>query len=58
MLVEPIGRPAGLDEVVAPARERIGEILTGCSPEQLDVLSDCFTRAAQACQEAADRMRE
>ncbi|GAA4064876.1 MULTISPECIES: MarR family winged helix-turn-helix transcriptional regulator [Actinomadura] len=58
VLVEPIGRPAGLDEVMAPARKRIGEILAGYSPEQLDVLFDYFTRAARAYQEAADRLRE
>lgn len=57
VIVEPIGRPAGLDRVMAPARQRIGEILGGYSPEQLDVLFDYFTRATQAYQEAAEQQR-
>ncbi|KUL37910.1 transcriptional regulator [Streptomyces sp. NRRL F-4489] len=55
--VEPVGRPAALDQVMAPARERIGEILTGYSPDQLRVLFDYFARAADAYQEAAEQLR-
>lgn len=54
MIVEPAGKPAQLDHVMAPVRQRIGEILAGYSAEQLDVLFDYFTRAAQAYQEAAE----
>ncbi|MFI6444199.1 MarR family winged helix-turn-helix transcriptional regulator [Kitasatospora sp. NPDC050543] len=55
--VEPLGRPADLDRVMAPARQKIGEILGGYSPEQLDVLFDYFTRATHAYQEAAEGLR-
>ncbi|WP_354643760.1 MarR family winged helix-turn-helix transcriptional regulator [Kitasatospora camelliae] len=57
VVVEPVGRPAGLDEVMAPARRRIGEIMGGYSPEQLDVLFDYFARATVAYQEAAEEFR-
>ncbi|MEU8797359.1 MarR family transcriptional regulator [Spirillospora sp. NPDC048819] len=58
VIVEPIGKPAELDEVMAPARRQIGEILGAYSPEQLDVLFDYFTRAADAYQQAADELRD
>lgn len=57
VIVEPVGKPAGLDQVMAPARQRVGEILAGYSPEQLDVLFDYFDRAARAYEEAADVLR-
>ncbi|MDR8409878.1 MarR family transcriptional regulator [Nonomuraea sp. 3-1Str] len=57
VIVETVGKPARLDEVMAPAREKVGEILRGYSPEQLDVLFDYFTRAAAAYQEATDDLR-
>ncbi|MEV7614233.1 MarR family transcriptional regulator [Streptomyces sp. NPDC089799] len=57
VIVEPLGKPADLDTVMAPARRKIGEILGGYSPEQLDVLFDYFGRAAAAYQEAADELR-
>jgi DNA-binding MarR family transcriptional regulator len=56
VIVEPVGRPARLDEVLAPAREKIGEILGGYTAEQREVLFDYFTRAAQAYQDAAERL--
>ncbi|MFI7643550.1 MarR family winged helix-turn-helix transcriptional regulator [Nonomuraea sp. NPDC049400] len=52
VIVEPIGKPAELDQVMAPARQKIGEIIAGYSPEQRDVLFDYFARAADAYQEA------
>ncbi|MEV0118629.1 MarR family transcriptional regulator [Streptomyces sp. NPDC050844] len=55
--VEQLGEPADLDRVMAPARQRIGQILGGYSPEQLDVLFDYFARAAEAYQEAAEQLR-
>jgi len=55
LVVAPIGRPARLDEVMAPAREKIGAILAGYSPEQLATLFDYFARAAEAYQEAAEQ---
>lgn len=55
--VEPLGEPADLDRVMAPARKEIGQILGGYSPEQLDVLFDYFARAAEAYQEAAEQLR-
>ncbi|WP_246267363.1 MarR family winged helix-turn-helix transcriptional regulator [Nonomuraea typhae] len=58
VLVEPIGRPAQLDEVLAPAREKIGEILSGYTPEQRGVLFDYFRRAGAAYQEAVEDLRK
>ncbi|WP_329611549.1 MarR family transcriptional regulator [Kitasatospora herbaricolor] len=57
VIVEPIGKPADLDRVMAPARQRIGELLRGYSPEQLEVLFDYFARATDAYQEAAEQLR-
>ncbi|MGW2180396.1 MarR family winged helix-turn-helix transcriptional regulator [Streptomyces sp. NPDC001732] len=57
VIVEPIGRPAGLDEVMAPAREQIAEILRDYTPEQLKVLFDYFNRAADAYQHTAEQLR-
>ncbi|MEU7862247.1 MarR family transcriptional regulator [Nonomuraea sp. NPDC049141] len=57
VIVEPIGKPAGLDEIMAPARQKVAEILRGYSPEQLDVLFDYFSRAADAYQQAAEELR-
>lgn len=56
VIVEPVGRPAELDRVLAPARQKVGEILAGYSPEQLATLFDYFTRAAQAYQDAAEHL--
>ncbi|MFF2008100.1 MarR family winged helix-turn-helix transcriptional regulator [Streptomyces sp. NPDC058195] len=52
VIVEPAARPGGLDEALAPARERIGAIIEGYSPAQRAVLFDYFTRAADAYLEA------
>jgi DNA-binding MarR family transcriptional regulator len=57
VIVEPVGRPADLDRVMAPARQRIGEILSGYSGKQLDTLLDYFARAAEAYQETAKQLR-
>ncbi|WP_443079904.1 MarR family winged helix-turn-helix transcriptional regulator [Streptomyces sp. P9-A4] len=57
VIVEPIGKPADLDRVMTPARQRIGQLLRGYSPEQLEVLFDYFARAADAYQEAAEQLR-
>ncbi|MFE7742163.1 MarR family winged helix-turn-helix transcriptional regulator [Nocardia sp. NPDC057455] len=57
VIVEPVGKPADLDEILAPARKRIGEIIGGYSPEQREVLFDYFTRAAAAYQAAAEELR-
>ncbi len=56
VIVEPIATPVDLDDVTAPARQRIGRILDGYTPEQLDVLFDYFDRAALAYQEAAEQL--
>ncbi|MER6301298.1 MarR family transcriptional regulator [Kitasatospora sp. NPDC001539] len=58
VIVEPVGRPAALDEAMAPARQRIGELLAGYSPEQREVLFDYFARAADAYQAAVEELRE
>ena len=57
VIVEPIGRPAQLDRVMAPAREKIGAILAGYTAEQLDTLFDYFTRATEAYQEASEHLQ-
>ncbi|MER6809229.1 MarR family transcriptional regulator [Spirillospora sp. NPDC000708] len=57
VIVEPVGEPADLDRVLAPARQRIGEIIGGYAPEQRAVLFDYFRRAADAYREAADDLR-
>ncbi|MEU0830389.1 MarR family transcriptional regulator [Streptomyces sp. NPDC005969] len=57
VIVEPIGKPAELDEVMAPAREQIAEILRGYTPDQLEVLFDYFKRAADAYQHTAEQLR-
>lgn len=57
VIVEPIGKPADLDRVMTPARQRIGQLLRGYSPEQLEVLFDYFARATDAYQEAAEQLR-
>ncbi|MER6981396.1 MarR family winged helix-turn-helix transcriptional regulator [Streptomyces carpinensis] len=56
VIVEPIGTPVDLDRVMAPARQKVGEILEGYTPEQLDVLFDYFDRAALAYREAAEEL--
>jgi DNA-binding MarR family transcriptional regulator len=56
--VQPVGEPADLDRVMAPARQKIGQILGGYAPDQLDVLFDYFARAAEAYQEAAEELRD
>lgn len=57
VIVEPIGQPAELDEVMAPAREQIAQILRGYTPDQLKVLFDYFHRAADAYQHTAEQLR-
>ncbi|WP_218004723.1 MarR family winged helix-turn-helix transcriptional regulator [Microtetraspora niveoalba] len=57
VIVELIGKPAGLDEVMASARHKVGEILQSYSPEQRETLFDYFARATAAYQEAADELR-
>ncbi|OLT33105.1 transcriptional regulator [Actinomadura sp. CNU-125] len=57
VIVEPVGEPAELDAVLAPARRCIGEIIAGYSPEQRAVLFDYFDRAADAFRQAAEDLR-
>src|SRR5690348_11212494 len=45
VIVEPVGKPAQLDQVMAAARQKIGAILAGYSAAERDVLFDYFTRA-------------
>ncbi|MFG2004160.1 MarR family winged helix-turn-helix transcriptional regulator [Spirillospora sp. NPDC048911] len=56
VIVEPVGKPARLDEVLAPARQKIGEIVGGYSAEEREVLFDYFARAAKAYQDAAEAL--
>ncbi|MEV4125003.1 MarR family transcriptional regulator [Nocardia sp. NPDC049707] len=56
VVVEPIGQPAELDRMLAPARGKIGEIISGYSSEQRAMLFDYFDRAATAFQQAVSEM--
>ena len=56
VIVEPIGRPGQLAEVMAAARQKIGAVLADYSAEQRAVLFDYFARAADAYQEAAEQL--
>ncbi|MGW4161775.1 MarR family winged helix-turn-helix transcriptional regulator [Streptomyces sp. NPDC004788] len=58
VIVEPVDRPADLDQALAPARRRIAELLVGYPPEQLAVLFDYFTRAAEAYRESAEELQQ
>ncbi|MFI6941229.1 MarR family winged helix-turn-helix transcriptional regulator [Streptomyces sp. NPDC050418] len=57
VIVEPVGQPADLDEVMAPAREEIARILRGYSPDKLNILFDYFNRAADAYERTAEQVR-
>ncbi|MCH0543331.1 MarR family transcriptional regulator [Streptomyces sp. MUM 203J] len=57
VIVEPVGKPAELDEAMAPAREQIAQILRGYTPDQLRVLFDYFDHAAEAYQRTAEELR-
>ncbi len=48
VIVELVADPGGLDEALAPARQKVGAIVQGYSPEQQAVLFDYFARAADA----------
>ncbi|MFI8850522.1 MarR family transcriptional regulator [Streptomyces sp. 891-h] len=58
VMVEPAAEtfPA-IEETVAPARRRIGELLEGYTPEQRELLFDYFARAAPAYRAAAEEIR-
>jgi DNA-binding MarR family transcriptional regulator len=58
VIVEPVARPAGLDDALAPARRRIAALLAGYSPDQLAVLFDYFTRAVEAYRESAEEIQK
>ncbi|MEU3073427.1 MarR family winged helix-turn-helix transcriptional regulator [Streptomyces laurentii] len=58
VIVEPVGRPGGLDRTLDPARRRIAALLGGYTPEQLTVLFDYFTRAAEAYRESAEELQD
>jgi DNA-binding MarR family transcriptional regulator len=52
VIVEQVNKPAGLDEVMDPARRRIAKILSGYSAGQLEAIFAYFERATDAYQEA------
>lgn len=58
VIVEPVGKPADLDAVLAPARRAIGDIIASYTPEQRELLFDYFARAAEAFREATDEIAE
>jgi len=58
VLVEAVpGALAGIDEIVAPARRHIAEVLARYTPEQQEVLFDYFARAAPAYRAASEEIR-
>ncbi|MGI5493533.1 MarR family winged helix-turn-helix transcriptional regulator [Microtetraspora malaysiensis] len=58
IIVELVAQPTGLDEALAPARQKIGAIVQGYSPEQQAVLFDYFARAADAYLEATTELHD
>ncbi|MEU6412562.1 MarR family transcriptional regulator [Microbispora sp. NPDC046933] len=58
VIVELVARPSGLDEALAPARQKIGAIVQGYSSEQQAVLFDYFARASDAYLEAAAELHD
>ncbi|HLS79767.1 MAG TPA: MarR family transcriptional regulator [Nocardia sp.] len=56
VIVEPLDRPAGLDETLTPARRRIADIIDSYSPDQRALLFDYFTRAADAYRQATEEI--
>ncbi|MEV5754034.1 MarR family transcriptional regulator [Actinoallomurus sp. NPDC052308] len=56
VIVELVAGPGGLDEALAPARQKIGAIVQGYSPEERAVLFDYFARAADAYLEATTEL--
>ncbi|WP_433351880.1 MarR family winged helix-turn-helix transcriptional regulator [Microtetraspora malaysiensis] len=58
LIVELVAQPTGLDEVLAPARQKIGAIVQDYSPEQQAVLFDYFARAADAYLEATTELHD
>ncbi|MBQ0891546.1 MarR family transcriptional regulator [Micromonospora sp. U56] len=47
-----------IDQVVAPGRRKIADVLARYTPEQLDLLFDYFTHAAPAYREATEEIRK
>ncbi|MCP2323949.1 DNA-binding MarR family transcriptional regulator [Hamadaea flava] len=59
VVVEPADVTAlEIDEVVGPARRRLGEIFAGFDAKQLDVLSAYFLQATAAYQAATEEVRQ
>lgn len=59
VLIEPVADAlSGIEDLVAPARRRLAEVLAHYSPQEQDVLFDYFTRAAPAYREATREIRE
>ncbi|KPC65314.1 MarR family winged helix-turn-helix transcriptional regulator [Streptomyces chattanoogensis] len=59
VIVEPIPDAlAGIEEVVAPARRHIADVLARYTPEQRDLLFDYFAHAAPAFRAATEEIRK
>ncbi|WP_246158232.1 MarR family winged helix-turn-helix transcriptional regulator [Catellatospora sichuanensis] len=56
VLVEPVPK-LDVDTIVGPARQRLGEVFQGYRPEELAVLFDYFSRAADALLTATREVR-
>jgi DNA-binding MarR family transcriptional regulator len=46
-----------LDDALAPARDKLGEVFAACSPAEIDILTDHFERATPAFHEAIETIR-
>ncbi|TQS19740.1 MarR family transcriptional regulator [Microbispora sp. KK1-11] len=58
VIVELVAGPGGLDEALAPARQKIGAVVQGYAPDQQAVLFDYFARAADAYVEATAELHD
>ncbi|MCD0447025.1 MarR family transcriptional regulator [Glycomyces sp. A-F 0318] len=59
VLVEAVATDAiGLDDALAPAREKLGAVFVSCSAEEIATLTEHFERATPAFHEAIEAVRE
>lgn len=58
VLVEATETDLGLDEALAPAREKLGEVFADASPDEIAVLTEHFERATPAFHEAIETIRD
>ncbi|MBB5085234.1 MarR family winged helix-turn-helix transcriptional regulator [Nonomuraea endophytica] len=57
VIVEPMARPDGLEQLLAGTRRRLGEVFDGMAEGDREVLFRYFTQAADAYQTATQELR-